>query len=341
MDDIKTNESEIKEQSLTNNRNMTDENFVNKAIDTFFPVEEEKKTETTNDVAKTETVQDKVETTVETKSEPVVTKETVDDLKVPDHWGQELKDRYNAKNESGKRDMLENVKELEKGYQRKYQEVANEKKKVEAYEKFIQKVESDPNFYIHIANYKPTEAENNFGMGQRPSDPYEALRYDNELSARKAADDQFNKREEERKQVEFMNAINNTKRESQNDPLFEQVFDGMKNYLESIDDDELREKTEHKLNWDVGYYKKIYLRERQKIVEKQGNSSKTSDSPTNALKNVVGMEKTPRAPVLEAGGAESEAVNTKQLSRRKANEELEKNGNPDKFVSFALKEIGF
>jgi len=258
-----------------------------------------------------------VETEVETKEEEVVEEKTeevkeepteeVKEVEAPSHWPKEMKDVFETLDPKGKEALLFQAKNLESGYQRKYQEVSEERKKIVAFQGLIDQFQADKEFANHILNYKkPEPQDNNYGLGERPTDPYEALKYDAALEAKKVIAEETKKRNEELEISQKQEYINRTYEEALSDPLYQEVRKGIFDYIESLPES-IQESYYKKVSFDPDEYKRLHLKIREEIV-----NSKQSDN-----KKPVVMEKKVKPPVLEnGGGTEDVVVEKKPLTKQ-------------------------
>lgn len=138
-------------------------------------------------------------------------------------------------------------------------------------------------------------------MGERPTDPYDALKYDAELAARKAFHEEHAKQQAELKEHTQKNEINKIIEQVQSDPLRDEVYQGIMEFI-GMQPPALRNIIERQIDSNVDAFKQIYLGIRDKI-----------ESSRNAKKSetVKKVESQPQAPILEKSGASEPEVSAK------------------------------
>ncbi|WP_156920699.1 hypothetical protein [Fundidesulfovibrio putealis] len=303
--------------------------FTQSAVSELFP---EFKTESTHDDNDDDEIVEQKEEIKEPETK--VEQPKTETFEAPAHWSTEMKEAYNSLNENEKKGFIIQAKNLESGYQRKYQDIAKEKEKILAFQGLVEQFQTDKEFAQHILNYSKQEPkDNNYGLGERPVDPYDAIRYDSALEAKKAVQEEISKLTDQQKQDVYKEHINKTIQEAQSDPLYAKVQEGIFKYIES-QPAKVQEQIAKILDSDVDAYKEVYLRIRNQI---DGETKSESNMP-----NGVGKEKAPQAPILEKSGAvvDDVAVKTKQQKKSEAKAQAIK-GNWAPYLSTLVEDLGF
>lgn len=318
-------------EEIENIESNSANDFVDDTINKLFPEIEQnsEEHEESDEQVQSEEI-DQPQKQIETDVEPSKTEQ----FDTPAHWSQEMKEAFNSLSDSEKKGFIIQAKNLENGYQKKFQEIAREKEKLYAFQGLVEQFQTDKEFAQHILSYAKQEPkDNNYGLGERPTDPYDAIRYDSALEAKKAVQEEIAKLTDQQKQDVYKEHINKTIQEAKSDPLYAKVQEGIFKYIES-QPAKVQEQIAKILDSDVDAYKEVYLRIRNQI---DGETKSESNMP-----NSVGKEKAPQAPILEKAGASIDdvAVKTKRQKRAEAKAEAIK-GNWSSYEDIMLEKLGF
>lgn len=319
--------AEFDNSNQTEHAEVNVDSFTTGAVSALFPEMEQE-------------VEEEVEAENEAKEKPAAevkkpeggTEEEM--IEAPQQWTQEMKDNFNALDNKARKIVLEQSKNMERGFHAKSKELARERQKLAAFEGLIEEFTNDKKFAEHILSYKKTEKDN-FGMGERPTDPYEAMKYDTALEARKAAAEIVMKKEEEHYRVSQQEAINRTIQEAQSDPEYDNVMNGIFKYIEE-QPAKIQSQIAQLLDSDVDAFKSIYIRIRNNLVKSKDSAGKKE---TN-MPQGVGVEKEPEAPILEKSGAGDESATSRRQKQQAAKLEAIK-GDYKPYLKNLVKDLGF
>lgn len=197
----------------------------------------------------------------------------------------------------------------ERDYRQKTQALADERRKIAAYEQHIKNLESDPAYVAHVKAYHQRQAE----APKPPDDPIEALKWEAKEAAKREMQEQF---APVIQQMQAKQAIDSVKAQVMRDPLFDETQAAILNMVQNLPPS-VRELTYAKLDADPNAYLETYT-DARKWVEAQ--KSKTKEEPAQAKKEdkQEPVARRERAPLLESSGrtvptASEEASKAKRI----------------------------
>jgi len=256
----------------------------------------------------------------------------------PTHWPEEDKKLFSSLPAESQEVLLNQSKSLERGYQRKFQELAEDRRRTAAYEGLINSIERDPNLVKHILSYgevreaqakqeAQAQEENPYGLGPRPDDPLAAIEYDAAVKGARLAEKAImDKLGPTMQQMTQRVDINSTMQKVREDELFPQVYKGMHEYVKSLPP-HLAQEEFNRLNTDPKTFLNRYMwvRERLNGTQQQGNQPQAS-SPNPSVQSKAPRTETVReeAPVLESSGAGMRDVNGDVRKKLSSKDRLEK-----------------
>lgn len=194
-------------------------------------------------------------------------------------------------------DELKNGYMKEKDYRQKTQALAEERRKIAAYEQHIKNLESDPAYVAHVKAYHQKIAESQ--APKPPDDPIEALKWEIKQEA---------KREIEREyapiiqQLQAKQTIDSVKAQVMRDPLFDETQAAILNMVQKLPPS-VRELAYAKLDADPAAYMETY-QDARKWIEGQKAKAATKEEPAEAKKEEKKepVARRERAPLLESAG---------------------------------------
>lgn len=196
----------------------------------------------------------------------------------------------------------------EKDYRQKTQALAEERRKIAAYEQHIRNLESDPAYVAHVRAYHQKMAEAQ--APKPPDDPIEALKWEMKQELLREIAPQL-------QQVQARQSIDSVRAQVMRDPLFEETQAALLRMVENQPTAKLREKAFEILDTDPAEYAAAYA-DARKWVEAQKAKPQTEEKPAEEKPEPVARRE--RAPILETAGrtvptASEESGKTEKLTR--------------------------
>ena len=201
----------------------------------------------------------------------------------------------------------------EKDYRQKTQALAEERRKIAAYEQHIKNLESDPAYVAHVKAYHQRQAEAQ--APKPPDDPIEAIKWEAAQLAKREIEQQYAPLIQ---QLQAKQTIDGVRAQVMRDPLFDETQAAILNMVQNLPPS-VRDLTYAKLDADPNAYMETYA-DARKWVEAQ-KSSKAKGEPEQKAeeeKKPEPVARRERAPLLETSKrvptASEEASKTKRLT---------------------------
>lgn len=231
-------------------------------------------------------------------------------LEAPAHWSEDRRKEFEQLPPAAQHILTERHKEMERGYNDKFQELANQRTELQAWGQLTQRIQADPQFAQHVFGYgqQPTEQ----AQPERPDDPVEAIAFDAAQQAREEVLKEISPQLEQQRQMEQQMQIQSVLSHHQRDPLYQKVDAAMREYIDSQPTEAMKAHLYRTLDSNPQAYSETYKALRQR-VETEAPQSETPAQPASKQRKVTQRE----APKLEdAGGPVNEegAKRSKRLS---------------------------
>jgi hypothetical protein len=189
----------------------------------------------------------------------------------------------------------------EKDYRQKTQALADERRKIAAYEQHIRNLESDPAYVAHVKAYQQRPAE----APKPPDDPIEALKWEMKQEVMKELAPQF-------QVLQAKQNIETVKAQVMRDPLFDETQAAIVNMVTNLPL-AVREITYQKLDSDPSAYMETYADARKWVEANKAQQPTPEQAKIRAenLKRGIPRDEPPteapvsrkeRAPILESAG---------------------------------------
>lgn len=317
-------------------------------VDDLFPEYAEVKDEEKEvEEAPAEEVKD--EAPAEQSKEPV---QEVAKLDAPAHWPQEMREKFDALPRDGQEALLYQSKQLESGYNKKFQQLAKDRERDAAFDGMVQEFQRNPNFAKHVmgffeqqqAQQAQQQVDDPYGLGPRPDDPIEQLQYDAAVKAYQALEKklgpQLKQREEQSRQMEHQMVVQRVLNDVRQDPLFDKVYGGIAEYIQS-QPEMFRPGLYQQLDSDPRAFIETYNWVRQHVVGRMQQTPTKREEPQQQQQPRVEPRKE-QAPILESSGADTREAN--EVSRAKKRDQARREaakGNWQPFLKQAVESLGF
>lgn len=201
----------------------------------------------------------------------------------------------------------------DKDYRQKTQALAEERRKIAAWEQHIKNLESDPNYVAHVRAYHQKLAEAQ--APKPPDDPIEAIKWE---AAEAAKREILKELAPQLQHLQAKQAIDSVKAQVMRDPLFDETQAAILRMVENQPTQRLRDQAFAILDSDPNEYAAAYA-DARKWVEAQKAQKATKDTQPAEKKDPEPVARRERAPLLESAGrtvptASEESNRTKRLS---------------------------
>lgn len=292
---------------------------------------------------------------VKEEAAPVVeeVKEEAPKIDAPAHWPNEMKEKFEALPREGQEALLFQSKQLERGYNEKFQQLSKERQRDAAYDGMVQEFQKNPQFAKHVMGFfeqggteaqtKQQQVSDPYGLGPRPDDPIEQLQYDAAVKAAAAIERKFGaqlqQRDEHNQRIEHQMVVQRVLNDVRQDPLFDKVYKGIAEYIQS-QPESFRPGLYQTLDSNPKAFIETYNWVRQQVSSKAPAPSKVQQQPTPVAPRVEPRKE--EAPLLESSGADAREANemTRAKKRDVAKREAAK-GNWQPFLKQAVESLGF
>jgi hypothetical protein len=181
----------------------------------------------------------------------------------------------------------------EKDYRQKTQQLAEERRKIAAYEQHIRNLESDPEYVAHVKAYHQKPAE----VPKPPDDPIEALKWEIKQEAKR---EMLNELTPQIREMQQQQAIESAKAQYRSDPLFEQIQSAIIHRIQMMPED-FQPQAYAMLDSDPKAYGKEYNAARAALVAHMAKQKDTKKEPA-AEPQEAPVARKERAPILESAG---------------------------------------
>lgn len=193
-------------------------------------------------------------------------------------------------------DELKNGYMKEKDYRQKTQALAEERRKIAAYEQHIKNLESDPAYVAHVKAYHQKIAEAQ--APKPPDDPIEALKWEIKQEAKRELLAEISPQFQ---QLQAKQTIDSVRAQVMRDPLFDDTQAAILHMVNNLPP-AVRELTYAKLDADPNAYMETY-QDARKWVEGQKAKSTTKEEPAEKKEEKKEpVARRERAPLLESAG---------------------------------------
>lgn len=235
-------------------------------------------------------------------------------LEAPAHWSEERRAEFSSLPPAAQKILTERHKEMERGYNDKFQELAKQRTETQAWQQLTQRIQSDPQFAQHVFSY-----------GQQPEqpetpptfdDPVAELEYNAAQRAREEVLKEITPQLEQQRALEQQVQIQSVLAKHQRDPLFQEVDTAMREYIDSQPTDAMKAHLYRTLDSNPQAYTETYAALRQSIAQKAAQPEAPAQ-PAQVERKVTPRE----APKLEEAGG---PVNNEGGKRSKRLSELTK-----------------
>ena len=230
-------------------------------------------------------------------------------LEAPAHWSEDRRREFEGLPPAAQKILTARHKEMERGYNDKFQALANERTQLSAWQQLTQRIQADPQFAQHVFSYGQ-QAEQPQPEGPPVfDDPVQELEYNAAQRAReevlKELDPTLKQQQNLQTQVERQAAIAHFR----SDPRFAEVDVAVKEYVDQQPTQEMRDHLSTTLLSDLKAYGNIYSALRQNIAQKAAQPVPPAQ-PAPKQRKVTQRE----APKLEDAGG---PVNVEGANRSK------------------------
>lgn len=236
----------------------------------------------------------------------------VDKIEAPAHWSEERRKEFEQLPPAAQRILSDRHREMERGYNDKFQELAKQRTDLAAWDTLTQRIKSDPQFAQHVFSYGQQAQQP--AAPQRPEDPLEAIAWDAAQQAREEFLKEIAPRLEQQRQLEQKMQIQSVLAYHQRDPLYPKVDAAMREYIDSQPTDTMKANLYRMLDSNPQAYSETYKALRQRVEEQSRKPEPVQPDQTAPQRKVTPRE----APKLEdAGGPVNEegAKRSQRLSK--------------------------
>lgn len=210
-------------------------------------------------------------------------------------------------------DELKNGYMKEKDYRQKTQALADERRKIAAYEQHIKNLESDPAYVAHVKAYHQRQVEAQ--APKPPDDPIEALKWEAVQQAKREIEQQY---APILQQMQAKQTIDTVKAQVMRDPLFDETQAAILRFVENQPTQRMREQAYALLDSDPAEYTAAYADARKWVEEQKAKAAPKEKEPAKEPDAPVSRRE--RAPILESPGRTVPTASEESAKSKRASE---------------------
>lgn len=202
----------------------------------------------------------------------------------------------------------------EKDYRQKTQALAEERRKIAAYEQHIRNLESDPAYVAHVRAYHQQKAEAQ--APKPPDDPIEALKWEAKEAAKQEV---LRELAPQLQQLQAKQTIDSVRAQVMRDPLFDETQAAILRMVENQPTKLLRDQAYAILDSNPDEYAAAYADARKWVEAQKSKAKAEPETKSEEEKKPEPVARRERAPLLESSKrtvptASEEASKTKRLT---------------------------
>lgn len=224
-------------------------------------------------------------------------------LEAPAHWSEADKAAFKAQPREAQEFLINRHREMESGFNKKFQALAEERKRIEPLAFLDERLRKDPDFREHLKSYEARKPEKQ--AEQPPDDPIELIKWE----AKKEFREELQREREAALAQQHEHRVKQTIETVTSDPMFDAVHKGIESYIKA-QPKAIQAALFHQLDNDPDAYLETY--ELVKNVISGNAKPKSSESKQPEVKAPIRKE-TLHKPLLETSGAIEQPLDSKRF----------------------------
>lgn len=225
-------------------------------------------------------------------------------LEAPAHWSEADKAAFKAQPREAQEFLINRHREMESGFNKKFQALAEERKRIEPLAFLDERLKKDPDFREYLKGYEARKPEKQ--AEQPPDDPIELIKYE----AKKEFREELQREREAALAQQHESRVKQTIETVTLDPMYEAVQRGIESYIKSQPTKAIQDALYRQLDSDPDAYLGTYEFVKNVIT---GNAKPTTSEPKQPETKPPVRKETLHKPLLETSGAIEQPLDSKRF----------------------------